>query len=247
MSGWVAGAIAVAGIGGALISSNAAKQAAKGQAGAAMSAAEMQNQQFQQTREDQAPWRQAGATALGQLSDLTKSGGSLGPDSRFTYTDLYSDPSYQFRLNQGLAAVQRSAAAKGGLFSGGTLKGLNDYAQGAASQEYGAAYSRWNNDQTNAFNRLASIAGLGQTATQATSQAGQSATGNITNLITQGANAQAAGTISSANALNSGISSGMNSWMQYNMMNKLLSGGGGGGYGTITGDQITPLMNYAGT
>ena len=140
---------------------------------------------------------------------------------KFTYNDLYSDPSYQFRLDQGLKAVQRSAAARGGLLSGGTLKGLNDYAQGAASQEYGQAYGRWNDTQTNTFNRLASVAGLGQTANQSTAAAGAQASGTIGNLLTQGANAQAAGIIGSSNAWTGAANNGMNTWMQYKMLQKL--------------------------
>jgi hypothetical protein len=220
MSG-VATAIAGGTIVGALVTSDASRQAAKSQAGAVSNAADLQWQQYLQNREDQTPWRQAGSTAIGQLSDLTSANGQLGPNSHFTYNDLYADPSYGFRLNQGMLALQRSAAAKGGLLSGGTLKGLTDYAQNAASQEYSNAYGRWNNDQTNTFNRLASIAGLGQTSTANSAQAGNQSMGNITNLLTQGANAQAAGIMGQANAYSGAINNGLNSWMQYQMMQKL--------------------------
>lgn len=56
--------------------------------------------------------------------------------------DPASDPGYQFRLQQGTDALERSAAARGGLFSGQTGRDLTDYAQGLASQEYQNAYAR---------------------------------------------------------------------------------------------------------
>lgn len=59
-----------------------------------------------------------------------------------TIEQIQADPAYQFRLNQGLQAMQRSAAARGTLQTGGTLKDLMDYGQAAASQEYDNAYNR---------------------------------------------------------------------------------------------------------
>jgi hypothetical protein len=62
------------------------------------------------------------------------------PDFKFEFSE--DDPSYQFRLSQGLKALQNSAAARGNLLTGGTAKAINDYGQQAASQEYQAAYGR---------------------------------------------------------------------------------------------------------
>ncbi len=64
--------------------------------------------------------------------------------------NMYQDPGYQFRLGQGLQAAQNSAAGGGGLHSGRALKALNDYAQGQASQEFGASYNRFQDAQNNA-------------------------------------------------------------------------------------------------
>jgi hypothetical protein len=86
-----------------------------------------------------------------------------------------NDPGFQFRLQQGTDAIQRSAAAKGNLLTGGTAKDLMDYGQNSASNEYGNVYNRalgeyqqryniFQQHQADQFNRLASIAGLGQTA-----------------------------------------------------------------------------------
>lgn len=56
--------------------------------------------------------------------------------------NFYESPDYQFRLKEGLDAVQNSAAARGGLYSGNTLRGITDYASDLASQEYGKWFGR---------------------------------------------------------------------------------------------------------
>lgn len=95
-----------------------------------------------------------------------------------------ADPGYKFRLDQGTKALERSAAARGGLFSGKTGKSLQDFSQGLASQEYG-----------NAYNRLASLAGIGQSATNQMVNANQNTGAQLSDLATQGGNARASGYI----------------------------------------------------
>lgn len=105
-------------------------------------------------------------------------------------TDLVQqDPGYQFRLDQGTKALERSAAASGGLFSGKTGKALTEYSQGVASQEYG-----------NAYNRLASLAGIGQSATSQQVNANQNQGTQLADLTTQVGNARASGYVGAANA-----------------------------------------------
>ena len=106
-------------------------------------------------------------------------------------------PGYQFQLQQGLNAIQGSAASKGLLHSGATLKALNNYAQGQANQEYGDYY-----------NRLAAMAGYGQTATNSINQQGQAVGNNISDLQTQVGNARASaylGNNNSGGLLNAGM------------------------------------------
>lgn len=215
---WIIGGSAV---GAGLLGAYGANKAAGQAASASDYSAQLQNQQFEETRSDQAPWRTAGGTAVNQLSAMTQPGGQLGPDSKFSYSDLYADPSYQFRLDQGLQAVQRSAAARGSLVSGGTMKGINDYAGQSASQEYGAAYGRWNNDQTNIYNRLAGIAGLGQSANSSTASAGAAAASGEGQAATAAGQAQAAGTLGVTGSISNALSGGVNNWMMMNMMNKM--------------------------
>lgn len=59
--------------------------------------------------------------------------------------DALNDPGYQFRVDQGIGVLDRSAAGKGLLGSSGTLQNLVDYGQNAASQEY---QNVWNRDYT---------------------------------------------------------------------------------------------------
>jgi hypothetical protein len=195
------------------MSSNAAKSAAEQQAAAAREANALQERMYNQTREDQSPWREAGSRALGDLSN---------PDFQrdFGMTDFQNDPGYQFRMQEGQKALERSAAARGGLQSGGTLKALSRYGQDFASNEYGNAYNRFNADRDRRFNRLSSIAGIGQTANSQLGQAGQNYAGQVGNNMMGAANAQGAAGMASANAWNNTLSGLGNLGMQGAWMSK---------------------------
>lgn len=189
---------AAAAVGGALISSNASSSAAKKQAKSADAATQVQKDMYDQTRNDLSGYRDAGNTALNQLM------GGMGEGGRFieTYSgqDIYNDPSYKFRLNEGLNSVQSGAAAQGGLLSGATQKALANYGQEFASQEYGNAYNRFNADQTNQYNRLANLVGVGQNAAAQTGNAGLQTGQAIANNTMGAGNALAAGSVAGANA-----------------------------------------------
>lgn len=188
---------AVIGAAGSAYASNQSSKAAKAQANAAQAASDQQLAMYNQTREDLSPYTQAGQTSLSQLMDQMGQGGYF--DQTYSGQDLYNDPSYQFRLKQGLNSVQSSAAAQGGLLSGATLKALNNYASDYASQEYSNAYNRFNADQTNRFNRLSSLAGMGQNAAAQVGNNGLQTAQAVANNTMAGANATAAGTVASAN------------------------------------------------
>jgi hypothetical protein len=138
----------------------------------------------------------------------------------FGASDFQADPGMNFRLNQGETAINRNALARGRFNSGQALRELHRFNSDLASQEFGSAYNRFNNDQTNRFNRLASLSGVGQTATQSVnadrSQLGSATAGNI---IGAG-NAQAAGRIGSANAWGNAFNNAQN-----NLLTAFLSGG----------------------
>jgi hypothetical protein len=210
-------------IGGGLIASSAAKSAAKTQADAANQATSLNRDIFNQQQKNALPWLQSGQGAVLRLSDMLNPGGALDQqwDKQFvapTSVTEQNDPGFQFRLQQGQQALERSAAAKGGVLSGGTLKGINRYAQDYASNEYGnvyarakdeynTAYNQFQQGQSNRFNRLASLAQLGQTATGQLGQEASQFGANAGNNITGAGAALAAGQVGAGNALSGALGS----------------------------------------
>lgn len=148
---------------------------------------------------------------------------------QFTPSDLTMDPSYKWRLEQGMRALESSAAARGMTGSGSNLADITNYAQGAASQEYQSAFDRFQTNQTNLFNRLAALSGTGQVAANNMGSAGQAAgqqignstmqtAGNVANIGMSNANSQAAASMGQANAWsgalnNMGGAYAMSNWM----------------------------------
>lgn len=132
--------------------------------------------QYDLQRSDLAPYREAGGVALGQIGRGTADGGEF--NRKFTMADYQADPGYEFRRSEGLRAVDASAAARGGALSGGAIRANNRYAQDLASQEFGNAFSRYQTDLGNRYNRLAGVAGVGQMATNSGNQASQNYTDN---------------------------------------------------------------------
>lgn len=128
------------------------------------------NAAIQARMQTDAQTAQAGQQSANAFVGQGTSGDLIRP---FGMSDYQEDPGYQFRLSEGLKALDKSAAARGGLLSGGALKGISRYGQDMASQEYQNAYNRYTTNQTNQYNRLASAAGLGQTANNALAQSGQ--------------------------------------------------------------------------
>jgi hypothetical protein len=148
----------------------------------------------------------------------------------FAPSDLTTDPSFQWRLDQGLRAMKGQQSGRGLLGSSQSMTDLNNYAQGAASQEYQSAYNRFMQNQETAWGRLSGLAGIGsQTAGNIANQ-GQAAasqygnnlmagTSAANNYQTGAAAAGAAGTVGSANAIASGMNTGINNWMGYQYLN----------------------------
>lgn len=134
--------------------------------------------------------------------------GSLMKD--FSASDFQTDPGYEFRLSEGQKALDRSAAARGGLFSGETLKANDQYNQNFASNEYQNAYNRYQNNRTTKYNFLSNAAGGGQIAANNLANVGAQYAGNIGSALQTGygnaANARASGYIGQANAWNGALS-----------------------------------------
>ena len=156
---------------GGVLQSNAAGRAASKQASSTDRATDEQARQYDQTREDYAPYREAGKKALGQYETEI--------NAPVTSADVMSDPGYQFGLSQGQLGLDRKAAAAGGRVSGAALKSAAEYANNYATTGYNAAYQR----RQDRLNRLASLANIGQTATGGSAAAGAAKSNAISNLI----------------------------------------------------------------
>jgi len=133
------------------------------------------------------------------------------------------DPGYGWRLQQGAQGVMNTAAAGSGSLSGPALKALMEYNQGAASQEYGNAFNRFQTQQGNIFQRLTSMAGLGQNAAAGVGNNAMQAGGQIGANIVGSANAGAAGQIGAANAWGGALSDlgGTAAWYSMNRNNHM--------------------------
>ena len=267
----VAAAIAGAAIVGAGASVYASSKAAKAQKQAAQTAATQQERMFQKQVELQDPFREGGMTAQNQIMQLLGIGGdpnAAGYGSAaqpFGTQQFEQDPGYAFRQAEGMRALERSAAARGNLLSGSTLKGIQRFGQDLASQEYGNAFNRFQIERAARLNPLQSLMGSGQSAanvmTGATGQAGQ----NIGQMQLGAGQARASGYVGSANALGGALSSVGRAIAGYPTYNAQLNfmkaqtdalnrgdyggygGYGGGGYGTgVNPDGSMSYNAYAG-
>lgn len=192
-----------------------ASKAANAQVKSAQIAADTQLKMYDQSRADLAPWRGAGGGAVGQMSELLMPGGFA--DQQYDPATFAQDPGYQFRLEEGQKALERSASSRGQTLSGGALKSLAGYSQGMASQEYGKAYERWNNQRLQKWNMLQGVANMGMGAAGQTVQAGSSAANQISEAQMGAGNAQGAAYMNMGNA----ISGAGNNLSQLYMMQNL--------------------------
>jgi hypothetical protein len=185
-----------------LTGARATQRAIDAQMQAAREGNATQKYMYDQTRADNQPWRDAGVKALGDLSN---------PDFQkdFTMADFQADPGYQFRMAEGAKALERSAAARGSLMGGGFAKAISRYGQDVASQEYGNAYNRFNADRDRRFNRLGTLAGIGQTAQGQNAQAGQNYANNVSQTQIGMGNAIASAQMGQANRMSGLIGQGI--------------------------------------
>ena len=152
----------------------------------------------------QEPWRQAGMGALSDLRSLLSN-----PQS------IEESPAYQFRVGEGQKALERNLSARGNMLSGSALKELTRYGQGMASDEY-----------QNQFNRLASLAGIGQAATNTMT----GATGAFGSRL--GAAEESLGNIKASSYLGAagGISNAIGNYMNYNLLRDIYGNDGESSY-----------------
>lgn len=206
--------IAGGSVAAAAIGSSASKKAASTQASAADRAAALQMEQFERQIELQEPWRKAGEQALNKLIPLTDY-------QQFGMRQFQQDPGYGFRMSEGMKALERSAAARGGLMSGAAMKGIQRFGQDIASQEYQNAFNRYQAERQARLGPLQSLAGVGQTTAQQLGQAGMQMASNVGDTQMSSAAARASGYVGSANALTQGLGTYLNYQQGQNMLNAM--------------------------
>ncbi len=216
MSWLMAASVGASALGG-MMGSSSAKKAARQQAAAMREATALQSRMYDTTRNDLSGYRDIGGSALGEMNrvglpEMTRS---------FTASDFVKDPGYDFRMQEGQKALERSAAARGGLMGGAAGKALSRYGQDYASNEYQNAYNRFGQDRDQRFNKLSSLANMGQSAAAQTSQAGQNYANQAGDAIMSNGNAQGAASIASGNAWTNAINQGIGAYGAF--------GGMGGG------------------
>ena len=215
MTFWVAGAV----IGSSLIGANASSQAASTQADAANRAADLQYKQYQEDVARQKPFYDVGVNALPELVAASKY-------KNFGMNQFQQDPGYAFRLKEGQKQLERSAAARGGLISGGALKAAQRYGQEMGSQEYTNAFNRYQLERQARLGPLQSLTGMGQTTANTLGTAGSNMASNVGNAMGSAAAARASGYVGQANALTGGLGTYLNYSQGQNMINAMGSRGG---------------------
>ena len=207
-------------LGGSLINSGASKAASQAQVQAQMAALNMQQGMFNTDQANLSPFIQQGQYAQGllnsQLPALT---------AQFNPSNLQNTPGYQFTLGQGLQAAQNGFAAQGLGSSGAAIKGGTSYATGLAQSTYNQQLQNYLLQNQQTYNMLAGQQGVGVNAAAGLGQLGNGITQQSSNSLTNLGNAQASGTLGSANAISSGLTGAGNSLAQYNMLNQLQGNG----------------------
>ena len=239
----VAPAVAAAGVSllGGLFGARSAKSAANAQAAAAERTADKQIAFAEETRDltraDLQPFIEGGMPAYNALAGIYSGPAPTAPweygDFNFNFE---ADPGYQFRLGQGLEAVQGSVAARHGLNSGATQKALLEYGQNFGSNEYNNAYNRAYGEYMDGFNRnltgfnaytggLNFLAGSAQNAAAGQGSANALAGQTINQALgAEGravGNAQSAGIIGQSNALSQGINNALGAWQYNSLLNTM--------------------------
>lgn len=177
------------GIVGGVLAGRAQAKAAKTAAAAQERAANQQINYQKEIYADQTqrfkPFLDTGTNALAGYN--FEMGLGARPEN---YGGFQTTPGYGFRKQQGIDAIDASAATRGGLMSGRTLQDLTTFGDGLASQEYG-----------NYMQRLAGLTDMGMGAAGMQATAGNNSAAGVSNALGNIGNAQAAGAIGQGNAL----------------------------------------------
>lgn len=232
----------VAAIGGAVIESSAAQSAAQMQATSAQNALQLQSGMYNQTVTNEQPFLAAGEGATSQLNYLLGTGtagqggtaasstaGGFGSlNAPFTAQTFQSmSPAYQFQLQQGAQGTLNQDSSAAGAESGAALKDLTSFNQNYANTSFNNAFSQYQTQQSNTYNRLMGVAQMGQGAASNQATGASNFGASIGQSATNVGTALAGGAVGSANAIAGGLSGAANAygtsqalpWLQANLNN----------------------------
>jgi hypothetical protein len=209
-------------IGSSLLGSSASSSAANVQADAANRSADLQYKQYQEDVARQKPFYDVGVNALPKLVKASEY-------TPFSMQNFQQDPGYAFRLSEGQKQLDRQAASRGGLISGGALKAATRFGQEMGSQEYTNAFNRYQLERQARLGPLQALTGMSQTTANTLGTAGQNMASNVGEAYQGGANARASGYVGGANAITSGLGTYLNYRQGNNMVNALRSPTSGAG------------------
>ena len=195
-----AGIAAAGAIGGAAISASGANKAADKQKKAAKKAAQAQKDALAQQTALAKPYVEAGKNALAEYQ-------KLAPYEDFGMKQFQADPGYNFRMAEGLKGLERSAAARGLLQSGGTLKGIQQYGQNLASSEYENAFSRYLSEREARLDPYRYLSSQGQAAAVGQAANVGSSGAILAEIAAQRGNVNAAQAAGAAGAIGNAFSS----------------------------------------
>jgi len=237
---WAAAATVVGSLISADASSDAADTAAQASGQASAASIAEQRRQYDLSRADYAPYLAAGTESVNQLATDLRPGGRFASATPFDFRyDQNTDPGYAFRFKESMDGLERSAAARGALLSGATLKGVQRYGQDMASQEYNNAFARYvtgfnanTGERNQLFNRYASASDKGQTAVGGVTAQGATTAGNIGNAyMTSAANTGNAALAAAGQRTSAFGGAGNVLGRMYGNYGRSPYGGGGGGGG----------------
>ena len=158
--------------------SNAAQEAASTAGASNDRATALQQRMYEENVARQKPFYDVGVNALPELVAASRY-------TPFSMDQFRQDPGYAFRLKEGQQALDRQAAARGGLISGGALKAAQRYGQEMGSQEYTNAFNRYQAERQARLGPLQSLTGMGQTTANTIGTAGQNMATNVGNAYMQ--------------------------------------------------------------
>lgn len=215
----------------AVIMADATKDAAGKQSDAVTQANALQERMYNEQVARLAPYAAGGLTAQNQLMSVLGLGPNTGQpgygkySKDFSMADFQADPGYAFRMSEGLKALDRTAAARGGLISGGALKAATRYGGDLASQEYSNAFNRYQTNRTNQLQPLGNLMAAGQSAAGGQNTASGSYGTSGSELAQAQGNIAAQRDVNTANAYTGALQSGISSYQNQTLMNQLLNRG----------------------